>query len=58
MKMPFGKYKGQDMEDLPDSYLLWLAENIESGAVLEEAENQLKLREGVGVVRPARGSVR
>ena len=51
MKMPFGKHKGENMEDLPDSYLLWLAENIESGPVLREAEDQLKLREGVGVVR-------
>ena len=25
--MPFGKYKGQPIEDVPDSYLLWLYEN-------------------------------
>lgn len=24
--MPFGKYKGQDVEDLPSSYLDWLTE--------------------------------
>lgn len=24
MKMPFGKFKGQEIEDLPDSYLCWL----------------------------------
>ena len=23
MKMPFGKYKGQTMCDLPESYLVW-----------------------------------
>ncbi len=22
--MPFGKYKGDDMEDIPASYLMWL----------------------------------
>jgi len=26
--MPFGKYKGQKMGDLPVEYLKWLAENI------------------------------
>lgn len=25
--MPFGKYKGDDMEDVPASYLLWLYDN-------------------------------
>ena len=25
--MPFGKYKGVKMADIPDSYLLWLYEN-------------------------------
>lgn len=24
--MPFGKYKGQDIENVPDSYLLWMYE--------------------------------
>lgn len=51
MKMPFGRYKGQDMEDLPTGYLLWLAENVSNTAVVVEAENQLKLREGEGVAR-------
>lgn len=26
-KMPFGKYIGQKLIDIPDSYLLWLYEN-------------------------------
>ena len=25
MKMPFGKYKGQVLIDIPEEYLLWLA---------------------------------
>jgi hypothetical protein len=27
MKMPYGKYKGREVEELPSSYLLWVAEN-------------------------------
>jgi hypothetical protein len=27
--MPFGKHRGRELEELPDSYLIWLAENIE-----------------------------
>ena len=27
MKMPFGKYKGEDLEDIPVDYLMWLEEN-------------------------------
>ena len=26
MIMPFGKYKGEDMDDVPASYLMWLHE--------------------------------
>ena len=29
MRMPWGKYKGQPIEDLPSSYLRWLAENVD-----------------------------
>jgi uncharacterized protein (DUF3820 family) len=43
MKMPFGKYKGEDLEDVPTGYLLWLLENGEnlSSALIEEIENQI-----------------
>lgn len=27
MKMPFGKYKGQELDDVPANYLMWLHEN-------------------------------
>lgn len=54
MKMPFGKYKGEQLEDLPDSYLYWIAENIEGNAELvKEAEDQLAMRQGQGVSRGA-----
>jgi hypothetical protein len=29
MNMPFGKYKGHPVEDLPENYLNWLWENVE-----------------------------
>jgi uncharacterized protein (DUF3820 family) len=28
MRMPFGKYTGQDLAALPDEYLLWVSANI------------------------------
>jgi uncharacterized protein (DUF3820 family) len=51
--MPFGKYKGQDVEDVPTGYLMWLLENGDNvpATLIEEMENQLKLREGLGVAR-------
>lgn len=52
MKMPFGKHRGVDLEDLDDSYLQWVAENLDDKPELQrEAENQLTLRRGVGVNR-------
>lgn len=29
MIMPFGKYRGQELEALPESYVMWLWDNIE-----------------------------
>ena len=29
MLMPFGKYAGHEIGELPDDYLLWLLENVE-----------------------------
>jgi uncharacterized protein (DUF3820 family) len=51
--MPFGKYKGQDVENVPTGYLMWLLENGDNvpTSLIEEMENQLKLREGQGVWR-------
>ena len=47
--MPFGKYKGQGIEDLPDSYLIWLAEQtfFERGYPdgLKAVETELKFRD-------------
>lgn len=52
MKMPWGKHKGEDIEDLDSGYLRWICENVTSDAQLvQEAEAQLSMRDGHGVVR-------
>lgn len=53
VKMPFGKYKGQNVEDLPTDYIEWCLENIErlSPSLQKEMENQLKGRQGEGIDR-------
>lgn len=55
MKIGFGKHKGQELEDLPTSYLEWLAEELQPmgprAKLVEEVLNQLKMREGAGVKR-------
>ena len=44
-RMPFGKYKGQFMEELPSGYLRWLVENIKDGNIKQTAEKILDHRE-------------
>ena len=52
LRMPFGKHKGELLEDIPTDYLNWLMENCTLRQDLEmEIENQLTLRRGEGVVR-------
>jgi len=29
MKMPFGKHKGMELEELPRPYLVWLRKNVQ-----------------------------
>jgi len=50
--MPFGKHKGEQIEDLPTDYLVWMVENLtDKPELADEAENQLKMRSGRGVAR-------
>jgi uncharacterized protein (DUF3820 family) len=55
MVMPFGRYKGARLEDVPSSYLEWALENWMETAgrkeLLAEMQNQLTLRRGEGVAR-------
>lgn len=51
--MPFGKHKGQLLEDIPTDYLQWAYDNLDrlNPSIRQEIENQLILREGKGVQR-------
>lgn len=55
-KMPFGKHKGEKVEDVPTDYLEWLEETLEPGkynndAFLVEIRKQLAVRQGEGIDR-------
>jgi len=56
MKMPWGKHKGEEMDDLPASYLEWLLSETDvdktNPRLAQEAQNQLDMRDGKGVARP------
>lgn len=40
--MPFGKYKGKEMEDVPAQYLLWLySEGCDNEYVIDYVEENL-----------------
>lgn len=52
MVMPFGKHKGELIEDLPTDYIEWLLTECDLRPALQkELENQLKAREGAGIIR-------
>lgn len=51
-RWPFGKYRGEDICDLPTDYMEWALENMDLDLALErELNNQLKMRRGEGVAR-------
>jgi exodeoxyribonuclease X len=53
LTMPFGKHKGEKIEDLPTDYIEWCLENVErlSPSIQKEMENQLAGRRGEGIAR-------
>jgi uncharacterized protein (DUF3820 family) len=53
LRMPFGKHRGELLEDLPLTYINWCLENIDNlGEIIRiEMENQQKLKSGEGVLR-------
>ena len=45
MKMPWGKHKGKDLEDIPSSYIKWLSEECDNETIAEEADEEWQFRE-------------
>lgn len=45
MKMPWGKHRGKDIEDVPSDYLLWLAENCDTEKIAVAADKEWDFRE-------------
>jgi len=45
MAMPFGKYKGELVADLEDSYLIWLLDQEWVHKSYPELANQLKIED-------------
>lgn len=39
--MPFGKYKGKSMADVPASYLLWVHKNFDGGNVVNYVQEYI-----------------
>jgi len=42
--MPWGKFKGKEIEDIPSGYLKWLAENCEDETVCCAADEEYRWR--------------
>ncbi len=58
MSMPFGKYKGKVLIDLPEEYLLWFEkEGFPDGKLGELLQLALEIRKGglEGLITPLRG---
>jgi uncharacterized protein (DUF3820 family) len=45
LSMPWGKYQGKTIEELPSSYLKWLSEECDDDEIMEAAEEEYKWRE-------------
>ncbi len=41
MRMPFGKYKDQEIYNIPSGYLKWVLENIPNQDILSEVRKAL-----------------
>lgn len=48
MIMPWGKYAGKTIEEIPSSYLKWLAEKCDDDEICEAADEEYQWRERNG----------
>ena len=44
MILPWGKFKGKDLEDIPSGYLKWLSENCEDDEIANAAYEEYEWR--------------
>lgn len=44
VRMPWGKFKDRDIEDVPSGYLRWLAENCEDELICCAADEEFRWR--------------
>ena len=49
MQMPWGKFKGKEIHELPSGYLKWLAENVDDEVIATEADEEYQHRERYNV---------
>uniref|UniRef100_A0A6M3KNA5 Putative quorum-sensing-regulated virulence factor n=1 Tax=viral metagenome TaxID=1070528 RepID=A0A6M3KNA5_9ZZZZ len=54
MRMPYGRFKGQEIEDLPSSYLKWIAENWDEKSttnkmICKAADEEWQFREKTNI---------
>ncbi len=42
--MPYGKHKGEKIEDIPSSYLKWVAENFDDDIIATAADGEYRAR--------------
>lgn len=43
--MPYGKFKGKEMWQIPSGYLKWMAENLDNDDLCEAADEEYQHRE-------------
>ena len=44
MRMPWGKFKGDDIDDVPSDYLKWLAANCDDDEIATAADEEYRRR--------------
>jgi len=44
MRMPWGAFKGEEIEDIPSGYLKWLSENCEDDEIATAADEEYRWR--------------